>query len=160
MGRYSKEYYLKNIKKIKVNNRRYYQTHKKEILKRAREYNSRNLDRFREIHKIRAREWRENNYKKWRKNIKDYYEKNKNKYISRIATSCYVYGKKRGDYTFKKIDGPKNECKECKTNKNLQIHHEIYPTRKKEIIQAIKDGYIYYLCKDCHSRSRRSKIVL
>jgi len=86
-----------------------------------------------------------------------YYRKNKQKYMSRIATLLYVNGKTRSNYTFKKIDGPEKICKSCGSKENLQIHHEIYPTKKKEIIKAIENGYIYYLCKTCHSNLRLKK---
>ena len=43
----------------------------------------------------------------------------------------------------------KNKCPHI--NK-LEIHHEIYPIKKNEIIQAVKDNKIYYLCKNCHRK--------
>jgi hypothetical protein len=34
--------------------------------------------------------------------------------------------------------------------------HEVYPTKIKEIFQAVKENKIYYLCKKCHGKMRRN----
>jgi len=75
------------------------------------------------------------NKKKMAKIMRDYYIKNKDKQRCRSIT-------------YKCIAIPK-KCK-CGATKNLQIHHEIYPVGKVEILKAISNGKIYYLCKSCH----------
>lgn len=42
-------------------------------------------------------------------------------------------------------------CKECGCKDKLEIHHEIYPTTKIGIIQAIKSKQICHLCRTCHT---------
>jgi len=48
-------------------------------------------------------------------------------------------------------------CKKCKSKKDLEVHHEIYPIPAWEIKKAINDGKIYYLCKECHKLSTHTK---
>jgi hypothetical protein len=46
-------------------------------------------------------------------------------------------------------------CKLCGSKTYVQFHHEIYPSKVKEIKQAILDGKIYFLCRKCHGKKRR-----
>lgn len=71
------------------------------------------------------------------------YSKNKRKWKSRskthllfnlIGSGCRI----------------KRQCAICGLTRNLQIHHEIYPVTKKEIIEAVKNHKIYYLCRTHH----------
>jgi cell division GTPase FtsZ len=48
----------------------------------------------------------------------------------------------------------KKECKKCKTKKEFEIHHDVYPKTTKGILEAIKEGKIYYLCKKCHKNKK------
>ena len=59
---------------------------------------------------------------------------------------------------YRKNNPLKKECKKCYTKENLEIHHEIYPKFKKEIIEAILKRKIYYLCKICHGRGNNHKL--
>ena len=81
--------------------------------------------------------------KTYNKSVIKNYHKHKNKWYSRSRTLILL---KKGIITLER------KCKECPTTKNLQIHHEIYPTVNEKIIQAVKDGKIYYLCKEHHSK--------
>jgi len=145
MGRYSKEYYQQNKSKIRLHHHNYYLCHK-------------------EAWKINGRKWckskngiiyRKKYFKKWydkpknklrMKNLmKKYYEAHKQQFISRVRTKDMIKG--RG---YKKITPPIYQCKNCLINKDLQLHHKIYPTKKQDIINAIKNKQIYYVCKPCH----------
>lgn len=42
------------------------------------------------------------------------------------------------------------KCRICGSKENLEIHHDVYPTKDTEIIKAVKEGKIYFLCKDHH----------
>jgi hypothetical protein len=43
----------------------------------------------------------------------------------------------------------------CGSKIELEFHHEIYPTKANEILQAVAEGKIYRLCKKCHGKLRR-----
>ena len=111
-----------------------------------------------EYYKEKARKWKINNPERSReienKGIKKYfktekgkaamkrnYEKNKLKWQSRNSFNNFI---RRGSIKIKR------KCKTCGQLNNLQIHHEVYHTKKKEIIKDIKEGRLYYLCKNCH----------
>lgn len=67
------------------------------------------------------------------------YYKNKEKYICRSQTN-QIFISHGG------------ECNKCASKKDLTIHHEVYPSTRKEIREAIKNKKIYLLCKECHSK--------
>lgn len=95
----------------------------------------------------KANKWSKNNRQKYKEQRKRYYNKNKLKVFSRVVT--------RRVLKFKNIPVLINfSCKKCGSVKNLQIHHEIYPTSRKEIRQAIKEGKIYFLCKKHHRHNK------
>lgn len=48
------------------------------------------------------------------------------------------------------------KCKECNSRKNLEIHHERYPTTSKGIKILIKKRKIYYLCRKCHRKKHKN----
>jgi len=58
-----------------------------------------------------------------------------------------------GTWGMRKFEIPNKFCKICKKNKNLEIHHEIYPRSSIEIKRAISNNRIYYLCTTCHRAS-------
>lgn len=70
------------------------------------------------------------------------------KTISRTMTRRTV----DGTYGINKFPIKENFCQSCKTIKNLQLHHEIYPRYVEDIRRAIKKKRIYYLCKSCHKK--------
>jgi len=70
--------------------------------------------------------------------LKNYYN-NKDKWTSRKLTRILMNSKKII---------LKNKCGH---KRNLEIHHEIYPTSTKGIMSAVKDNKIYFLCKTCHN---------
>jgi len=81
---------------------------------------------------------------------KKYYQKNKEKHNSRTNTSKIIKGQ-----SYTKPIFPKDffQCKKCGSKEKLQIHHEIYPQNKKEIVKSINNNEIYYLCKKCHKKT-------
>lgn len=77
---------------------------------------------------------------------------------SRSLTSAIVNGANRKE-KYPLLDG---SCKQCEVQDDLEIHHEIYPTRSKEVRKAIDEGKIHYLCKPCHykkSNENRKYVV-
>lgn len=82
-------------------------------------------------------------YNLWRKK---YYKKNKEKIICNIQTYQLL------------IFYPsliKKHCKICGSNKELEIHHEEYNPKRKEIKRLIKEGKIYFLCKKHHALTNK-----
>ena len=63
-----------------------------------------------------------------------------------------------GSCGMRKYNPLKRECKECGSKEILEIHHEIYPERSKEVKKAMDEGRIYYLCRSCHGR-RNSHVI-
>ncbi len=90
---------------------------------------------------------------KFRKVALNNYHNNKGKWRSRDATRKIIKGE-----GYKKHEIKNKECKLCSSKNNIEIHHEIYPTKAKEIRNAIDQGKIYYLCKSCHGVKRMKKI--
>ena len=80
--------------------------------------------------------------------MREYNKKNKIKKQSRWKT--YLIIKNRFN-----LPGDFFKCKECKKNEGIELHHEVYPIPRKEIIEAITNGEIYMLCKKCHGLTRK-----
>ena len=76
------------------------------------------------------------------------YRKHKTRWQSRVTTGNVL----KGRHGVKKYNLLKKECKKCGSKTKLEIHHETYPTKVKEIKKAIDDGKIYYVCLKCHGR--------
>ncbi len=99
----------------------------------------------------KRRKYANNYYKKYykldknkeRRKIKDAksYKKNKRNWCCRAHTRNLINRKE--SFLEKK-------CKKCKSEKELEIHHEVYPKGKIKIIEAVKQGKIYYLCHKHH----------
>ena len=83
-----------------------------------------------------------------RRNKKSY-EKNREKYSCRQRTLRLI---KKFPELIQYI------CHKCGETKDLELHHQKYPQEDEEIIQAIKEGYIYYLClHSCHPKHHQEK---
>ena len=122
----SKKSYYKNNKK------RYTELRDNEELKiKRKEY----LQQYYQYNKEKYKEW-----------MKKSFEKNKKKWYSRKNTLNLLKNKK--DILLKK-------CKKCNSKLKLEIHHEIYPVKVKNIMLAIKKGRIYFLCNKCHGITKR-----
>lgn len=119
----------------------------REYSKQARESNKDNFE-FIEYHRIKSKEWYEKNKEKQRENLKKDYQRNKIYWLSRGKTRL----------VFKELNIIK-KCENGCLSEDLQIHHEIYPTKKEEIIEAIKNRKIYYLCKKCHNKIPKKEYV-
>ncbi len=117
--------------------RKYYLKNKDEIIRKVRLWQKKNPEKWKKYAQKHIKT------DKFKEAMKRTYQKNKGKWNSRRAT---LYLIKRGVI--------KLEIK-CPHNKNLEIHHEVYPTKKKEIIKAINEDKIYYLCHECHKNEKR-----
>ncbi len=142
-----------------------------ELMKGKRKYCSDKCgdkDRYRKNKKVfieRTRKWQIDNPEKTKKNgdksmlkfrtekrerfnylMRRNYYRNKLKWKSRRITNFIL----NGEHSYKKYNPLIKKCKKCLSILNLEIHHEIYPIKKKEIIIAIDEGKIYYLCRKCH----------
>lgn len=91
----------------------------------------------------------ENNREEFNKSMLKVYQRNREKYNSRHN----VRGILNGKYHFKKEYNLKRKCHKCNSNRNLHLRYEIYPTTINEIISALDNHKIYYLCIKC----RKSK---
>lgn len=93
-----------------------------------------------------AREWYQKNKKKHNANILKGYYRNPKKWNSRSQTRRFL---KQGDIILE------DKCKDCGRVKDLEIHHEKYPTTRRGIKIAVNRGEIYKLCKKCHLKKKK-----
>lgn len=122
-------------------NKKNYNKNNKERYRTLRD-DERYIKRMKEYLKI----YYQNNKDKFKKYINNYYFKHKEKVFSRINTNVLL------NYEYHLI----KKCNKCGSTLNLEIHHEIYPILLDEIVTAINDGKIYYLCRKCHRKLSRT----
>jgi len=120
-----------------------YIRNKEKIIKRIRRWEYKNKEKKKIYNKKAMQKYVSEG--KMNKAMKENYSKNKEKWNSRTKTRKILFGlngyKK---YEIEKI------CKKCGSKNSLEVHHGIYPTKKEEILKAIKEGKIYFLCKKHH----------
>lgn len=97
--------------------------------------------RRKEIMKKSMNKFRTNKRERFNEIMLNSYYRNKNKWQCRDKTYMMIINNE--------VDLVK-QCKNCKENFNLEIHHEIYPNTKEEILKAINEGKIYFLCRKHH----------
>lgn len=114
-----------------------YLRHKERYIKAAVKWKVNNPEREAVIHNKAMKKYVKTD--KFRSSMLNNYYNNKDKWASRKQTLRLV---KSG------VIFLQNKCGHID---NLEIHHEIYPRKKEDIIQAVKDNKIYYLCKKCHN---------
>jgi len=90
----------------------------------------------------RKSNWSKKNPSKAKEAQKKNYNNNKDKWICRMMTLKLA---KTGRILLEK------KCKKCNTSIELQIHHEKYSPTVQGILEDVKAGKIYYLCKTCHN---------
>ncbi len=135
-------------KKI-IEHRRYVEKNRVQLREKERtRYSESKIHRNQKIKTSKI--WYQENKSKHSKNVLNNYYKNKDKWKSRNNTLRILKSKKYSGILYKK-------CNHCPNLKDLQIHHEIYPAKTKEIIKAIEDWKIYYLCKKCHLKIDKNK---
>lgn len=99
------------------------------------------------------KKWKKENNKKFNELMGKSYKKNKQKWHSRAITLNII----KGIRGYKKTTIPINKfCKKCGNKKDLEIHHEIYPTTKSDIEKAIINNQIFFLCKKCHKSTKQN----
>ena len=126
----------------------YYLKNKERYLEWARKWHLNNDRKQKASHKKSSTKWRKENKDEFNKLVMKNYYRNPEKWQSRTVTTRILNG--MGNY--KKYNPLRKMCKKCGSNKNLEIHHQTYPTKTKEIKKAIDDGKIYYVCLKCHGR--------
>ena len=138
----------KRKEQIKIARKKYYQKNKEKIKLKVRDWENKNPERKKEISKKAIKKLQDQGY--FKNAMKKYYQKNKEKHNSRTNTSKIIKGQ-----SYTKPIFPKDffQCKKCGSKEKLQIHHEIYPQNKKEIVKSINNNEIYYLCKKCHKKT-------
>ena len=116
---------------------------KKEIYKaNARKWEKKNPEKFKEQCLKANKKFRETKRDRFNQLMRNNYHNNKQKWNARVWTYQMINRYK----TPIKID---KVCKKCKSSDNLSLKFEVYPNKADDIRQAIKEGTIYYLCKDC-----------
>lgn len=128
----------------KENCKRYYQKNRQYFIDKARRWELEHPKKVKLIHKkAMAKYFKSDKGKKVLYSaLKRDYEKNKDKWGCRNLTRHLLRDKRI--ILIRK-------CKTCGNRKNLEIHHEIYSTKVKEILQDASLGKIYYLCKKHHT---------
>ena len=132
--------------------KKYYSIHREDKMNYQKEYYKKNYDRMKKKIYSQNKNWRINNKEHYNELMKKNRTQNKEKYNSRDATWDVLNFSKR-----KNILIIEKKCKICGTEENLEIHHEIYPTKREEIRNALKEGKIFYLCKKHHVEREKEK---
>jgi len=119
-----------------------YQRKKQIYIDNAKKWKENNPEKSREQFLKANKKFRTEKRERFNKLMRNNYHKNKPKWISRTYTYQIIN-------KLKKPTEIKKECKKCKSSEDLSLKFEVYPTKAKDIRQAIKDNKIYYLCKRC-----------
>lgn len=146
---------FEGIKKSKYCSKRcsdasHYLRHKDKYKENARLWEKNNPEKAYEKRKKSLAKFRKENPNRFNELMRLQYKRNPSKQNARTKIGNMIHG--RGGYKEHTNLIPNKFCKKCKSTENLEVHHEIYPTKKQEIIQAVTDGKIYYLCRLCHRR--------
>jgi len=150
---YNKKYRKENPDKAEKWRRQDYERHKERFKINKQKWELKNPEKRKHSNKKSMNKFRKNNPERFNELMMQNYRKNKIKWISRGVTRNILNGLNG----FKKVE-LKRRCKNCKGIINLEIHHEIYPTKVYEIKKAIEAGKIYYLCKKHHIQKHSSGI--
>ncbi len=116
---------------------------KEKMLETTKRWNKLNPEKCKKSNKKACDKFRKEKPERFNELMMNGYRRDKDKWNSRSRTGKFFM--RYRNYLIK-------ECKKCKSKENLEIHHEIYPIKTKEIKKAIDEGKIYYLCLKCHGR--------
>ena len=120
----------------------YYLTNKEQVVNRIKKWRLNNPEKIKELARVNNKKYYTANKEKHKKNMLKNYHENKERWNSRSSVYNVVTG--GGGYVAYPI--PKITCKVCGSIGKLRIHCEGVYRRKKQIIEAIDKGEIYYLC--------------
>jgi hypothetical protein len=143
--KYSPTYYQKNKERISKRQHEYYLKNKEKIIKKTskRKKSEEELKRWKHYYK---EVWYPNNKDRMKKLMLKQYHNHRDKWYSRSKTHHLLnYSKENKKLLIK-------ECERCGGKKDLHLHYETYPSKKEEVIKAIKENKLYYLCKSCRLR--------
>lgn len=145
---------FKTCEKCRILNKKrckkYYNNNKSILRQKIKEYQSNNPDKVKIWSKRAIDKFRKNKPERFNELMRKCYKNNKSKYHSRRVTSILL--NKKGYFGWQDKYKMNRVCRNCNSVYDLQIHHEIYPTKIRELIKAINEGKIYYLCKTCHNK--------
>lgn len=137
---YAKMRYKRDIVKIKEYAKKYDEKLKKE-----------NPEKYNESLRKRRKKYIDSG----RQNevMKRYYQRNKNECASRELTRAVVFGQKG----YRPLELPNDffKCVKCGCTKGIEIHHEVYPRTKKDIIILIGEKKIFMVCDKHHKEIHR-----
>lgn len=123
-----------------------YRKNKDRYIENARRWDKLNPEKSKESHKKSLEKFRKNKPERFNELMRNGYHRNKDKWNSRTHTNAIL-----NSVGYKEINPLKKQCA-CGSIENLEVHHEIYPTKADDIRKAITDGKIYYKCRKCHGR--------
>ena len=126
---------------------------------REKNYRDRNQDKIRiknskwkEKNPLKSKEIAEKGMRKFKEKrpgrinelmLESYY-RNKPKWASRRMTLYVLKSFNQNEEYLER------KCQDCAQKNDLNVHHIEYPLTKKEILEAIVLGKIFYLCRKCH----------
>lgn len=135
-----------------------YRKNKEKVIRRVMKWQAENKELVKKYNKKAIGKYMKS--EKGKIAIKKYYYINKKKCNCRTDTEVIL---NKSSYThigqdkYIKTDllKPIKICKSCGSIDNLEIHHEIYPTNRQGVVQALLNKRIYYLCFNCHRSIKR-----
>lgn len=129
-----------------------YLRHKKRYIENTKKWKLENPDKAKNHSEKYFKKWRKNNPERFNELMRNGYQRNKDKCQSRKTTLKIMNS---GKY----LRSIERKCKQCGSRDNLEIHHEEYPDKARDIRCAIENGKIYFKCKMCHGRKNNHKLI-
>lgn len=102
------------------------------------------------------KKYQRKNHKRLRNNFKEWYNKNKEHQIKNLyrdyRKNKIKWHSRARTHQLIKEGVIKLKNKGNIFNRDMEIHHEIYPTKKWDIIDAVNKGKIYFINKKSHKK--------
>ena len=127
---YAKKYCTKSCRSKKM-----YQDNKEEFIAWTKQFKKDNPEKVKQMQK------------------KAHEKMKKSGRINELMKLAYLRNKDKWKCRGQTYDIMKNQkkvCSTCGSLEDIQIHHEIYPKTKQDIIEGIVNGRIMFLCRKCH----------
>ena len=151
---HSKKYHQEHKDEIKIKSHAYYLKNKEHVLKKTKEWKLNNPGKRRRIAKKAMKKYLENNREHFNEMMREYYKRNRGKQLSRTKVYKLLRVYKVKLYKLNK------SCFVCDSRYKTWLFFDIYPLTKENILKALKQNKIRYLCRKHWveaSRKRRLK---
>jgi hypothetical protein len=147
-----REFQTDNDKKkyccMKCKSKEEYRRNKLRYIKNANNWNLANPEKRKSINKKSFKKFISEKPDRFKELMKKNYYNSKHKWNCRALTYRLIINNRVH---------LNKECNICHSKEDLEIHHEVYPMKTKEIKDAIRERKIYFLCHKHHLLTRKIK---